>query len=192
MAAQVQPPLPPTVHLETIYEESDHSFSSSVVNIHPHPSSIRQKFSSSHPTDGLVSARSIPSVDNHRRRRYRRIIADAKPPIEVRFRDGSKRYIHPSASSNSTNNSINRSGIQTKKKYRQVLSSMPSATKTKKSEIVLTIITAADLHQAGISPSFTSSPDESETVTITKSHSNSSLDTLHTMNDISFKESPEG
>lgn len=204
MTSQVPLAPPAAIHLETIYEESDYSFSSSTVNIHPKSRSIRQKFSPSQRTDGLISARSIPSVDlhHHRRRRYRRITTDPKPPIEVRFRDGSTRFIQPT----STNSPINRSGIQTKKKYshsnnskfnekyRQVFSSLPNSTNitTKKSSIVLTIITEDDFRQAGISPPLTSSPDESETVTISKSHSNSSIDTLHTTNDTSFKENIEG
>ena len=206
MTSQTPLAPPAAIHLETIYEESDYSFSSSTVNIHPKSRSIRQKFSPSHRNDGLISARSIPSVDlpHHRRRRHRRITADPKPPIEVRFRDGSKRFIQPT--STSTNSPINRSGIQTKKKYshsnnsklngkyRQVFSSLPNSTNitTKKSSVVLTIITEDDFRQAGISPPLTSSPDESETVTISKSHSNSSIDTLHTMNDTSFKENIEG
>ena len=218
MVSQTQPA---AVHLETIYEESDRSLSSSTVNIHHHhhhhhSNPTRQKFSSVHrlhyKINGLISARSVPPVDVHRRRRRRPVIADDKPPIEVRFRDGSKRYIHPLTDTLSS--SINKLGIKTKKKYshpsryelpsnsklngkyRQVLNNLPKKSKKKilpeKSDIVLTIITAADLRQAGVTPPLTSSPDESSTVTITKSHSNSSIDTLHTMNDISFKENDQG
>jgi hypothetical protein len=61
-----------------------------------------------------------------------------------------------------------------------------------KSKILLTIITAEDLSQAGITPSSISSPDESDALALVKSLSNSSLDTLKTVKDISLKDSVPG
>ena len=196
MVSKTQPAIPPLpVHLETIYEESGGSLASSVVDIH-HPSRNREK-SSTYSTDrnihGLISARSIPSVDVHRRRRTTEY--QQKPPIEVRYRDGTKRFIHSSLMS--TPMTMNRrkyshssrhdssSSTKLNTKYRQIFNTTPKKRKIflKQPEITLTIITAEELSQAGITPPSTSSPDESDTLAITKSTSNSSLDTLKTVKD---------
>jgi hypothetical protein len=200
------PPPPPTVHLETIYEESGSSLSSSIVDIH-HQSRTRQKspaYSTSQTIHGLISARSIPSVDVHRRKRTNEY--QQKPPIEVRYRDGTKCYIQPSLTtapmivnrrkySHSSRHDLSlSSSTKINTKYRQILNTTPKKKKNlqKKSEIRLTIITAEDLSQAGITPPSTSSPDESDTLALTKSHSNSSLDTLKTVKDTSLKDIIEG
>ncbi|CAF1149198.1 unnamed protein product [Adineta steineri] len=201
MVSKTQPAIPPPpIHLETIYEESGSSLTSSVVDIH-HQSRNHQKLSiynSNQTTHGLISARSIPSVDVHRRRRTSEY--QQKPPIEVRYRDGSKRYIQPllpttpmimnrrKYSHSSRHDSS--SSIKNNIKYRQIFNITPKKKKKlpEQSKIILTIITAEDLSQAGITPPSTSSPDESETLTLTKSQSNSSLDTLKTVKDISLKD----
>ncbi len=200
------PPPPPHIHLETIYEESGSSLSSSNLDIHhqshnhPKPS----KYTTNQTIQGLISARSIPSVDVHRRRRpteYRQ-----KPPIEVRYRNGTKHYIHPSL--NATPMIINRrkhghssrhdpsllSATKINPKYRQILNTTPKKKKklSKKPEILITIITAEDLSQAGVTPTLISSPDESEASTLIKSPSNSSLDTIKTVKGVSLKDTVEG
>ena len=70
--------------LETIYEESGSFLASFDHN---------QTINKEETINGLISARTIPSVAIQRQRANEQ---ESKPPIEVRFRDGSKRYIHPS------------------------------------------------------------------------------------------------
>jgi hypothetical protein len=203
MVSKTQPVIPPPpVHLETIYEESGGSLSSSVVDIQLQ-SRNRQKSSTpstNQTIHGLISARSIPSVDAHRRRRTN----EQKLPIEVRYRDGTKRFIQPSSTTapvivnrrKYSHSSRHDSLLSTKlnAKYRQIFNTTPKKKKKlgKKTEIMLTIITAEDLSQAGISPPSTSSPDESDTCALMKSQSNSSLDTFKTVQDISLDDMDEG
>lgn len=79
--------------LETIVEESP-SFVSSAVSIKEYRKySLIDNFF----VDGLISARSIPTVDVERRRLKP---VTRKPPIEVRFLDGSKRFIPPAKKEN--------------------------------------------------------------------------------------------
>lgn len=214
MASKTQPIIPPpppihSLHLETIYEESGSSLSlSSLVDLQ-HQSYNRQQSliaSTNQAIQGLISARSIPSVDVHRRNRSNE--HQQKLPIEVRYRDGTKRYIHPSLtitpmvvnrrkytrSSRHDSSSSSSSTSKINPKYRQIFNTTPKKKKklSKKSQIALTIITADDLSQAGITPPSTSSPDESDTLAFTKSLSNSSLDTINTMKDISLKDTDEG
>jgi hypothetical protein len=207
MVSKIQPvipPPPPPPHLETIYEESGSSLSSSIVDIH-HQSRNRQTSSTQSTNQtihGLISARSIPSVDVHRRRRTNE--HQLKPPIEVRYRDGTKRFIPPSLTTipmivnrrKYAHSSRHDSSLSTKlnTKYRQIFNTTPIEKKKllKQSEIMLTIITAEDLSQAGVSPPSTSSPDESDTFALMKSQSNSSLDTFKTVKDISFNDTDEG
>jgi hypothetical protein len=207
MASKAQPAIPPLppVHLETIYEESGSSLSSSIVDAH-HQSYNRQKSSidgTNQTIHGLISARSIPSVDVHRRRQANE--NQKKLPIEVRYRDGTKRYIHPLLTttpmvvnrrkySHSSRHDSASSTTKINSKYRQIFNTTPKKKKksSKKPEIILTVITAEDLSQAGITPPSTSSPDESDTLALTKSNSNSSLDTIKRVNDISLKETVEG
>ena len=206
MVSKPQPVIPPLpVHLETIYEESGGSLSSSIADIQLQ-SRNRQKLSTpstNQTVHGLISARSIPSVDAHRRRRTNE--NQQKLPIEVRYRDGTKRFIPPS-SITTTPVIVNRrkysyssrhdSLLSTKlnAKYRQIFNTTPKKKKKlgKKTEIMLTIITAEDLSQAGVSPPSTSSPDESDTCALMKSQSNSSLDTFKTVQDISLDGIDEG
>ncbi|CAF2739643.1 unnamed protein product [Rotaria sp. Silwood2] len=196
----VIPPAPPAVHLETIYEESGDSLSSSIVNIqiqydNREQPSINWSNQTSH---GLISARSIPTVDVHRQRQETE--CQKKLPIEVRYLDGTKRYIHPSLTPTSTiikRRKYSRScrhdsspPIKINTKSRQILNVAPKKKKKlpKKPEIMLTIITAEDLSQAGITPPSTSSFDESDTLALTKSHSNSSVDTLKAVKDMSLND----
>jgi hypothetical protein len=205
MVSKAQPvvPPPPPVHLETIYEESGSSLTSSMVDIHHQSRNhhIIAPYSSTQSTRGLISARSIPSVDVHRRKRVNE--NQQKPPIEVRYRDGSKRYIQPSLTTAPM--IVNRrkyghssrhdsSSTRSNSKYRQMFNLTPKKKKKlpEKSKIILTIITAEDLSQAGITPSSISSPDESDALALAKSLSNSSLDTLKTVTDISLKDSVPG
>jgi hypothetical protein len=205
MVSKAQPVIPPNIHLETIYEESGSSLSSSIVDDVHYRSRNRQQSSTNSTKQaihGLISARSIPSVDVHRRRRANENEHEEKPPIEVRYRDGSKRYIHPST----TPMIINRrksfhssrhdssSTSKTNTKHRPIFNTLPKKKKNlpKNSEIILTIITAADLTQADITPPSTSSPDESDTLLLSKSLSNSSMDTIKTVQDTSLKDLVEG
>ncbi|CAF0788914.1 unnamed protein product [Rotaria sp. Silwood1] len=196
----VIPPAPPAVHLETIYEESGDSLSSSVVNIQ-HKLDNREQSSiywSNQTSHGLISARSIPTVDVQRRRQENE--CQQKPPIEVRYLDGTKRYIHPLLTTTSTiikrrkysrsSRHDSSSPIKINTKSRQIFNITPKKKKKlpKKPEIMLTIITAEDLSQAGITPPSTSSLDESDTLALTKSQSNSSVDTLKAVKDISLND----
>jgi hypothetical protein len=100
-----------------------------------------------------------------------------------------RKYTHSSRHDSST-----LATTKVNNKYRQILNPTSKKKKKlpKKTETVLTIITAEDLSQAGITPPSTSSPDESETLVLTKSQSNSSLDTIKTVKDISLKDTVEG
>ena len=134
--------------LATIYEESGSFIASIVTN---EEDSYEQK------TDnGLISARSIPSVDRQRQRTY---TYRRKPPIEVRFRDGSKRYIHPSTTAKMLINRRNlldsSEGHFSPKKHVR-FQDRPSW-QLRARPRVLTIITADDLRQAGITPTSSSS-----------------------------------
>ena len=134
--------------LETIYEESG-SLNSSNIDLTerskftaPILPIIQKKFT------GLISSRSIPSVDSQRQRTDE---ITQKFPVEVQYRDGSKCFIPPS---NCPKNS-----------YEKIRTSKPP--------LVIDIITINDLNRAGITPSISSSPSESEL-----SRSSSSLATF--------------
>ena len=203
------PPPPPPIHLETIYEETGSSPSSSMMDIHHHRyyHRGRQTIPGTNQTiHGLISARSIPSVDVHRRPRI--VDRQEKPPIEVRNRDGTKRFIHSNLSTTSMNMNrrkyshssrhdlsfLTSSSTTATAKARQLWNITPKKKKksSKKPEIRLTIITADELREAGITPPSTTSPDESEAVSLPKSPSNSSLPPNKTVQDISLKQIVEG
>jgi hypothetical protein len=151
--------------LETIYEESS-SFIASTDN--------SQEDYRDETINGLISARAIPTV-NIRRQRTNEY--EQKPPIEVRFRDGSKRYIHPSTTTtmiinrrNLLNSSDNNNNLSSN--YQQLSrSNFNKRTFQTKPPLVLTIITADDLKQAGITPSRSSSASGSDISPITPSPS---------------------
>jgi hypothetical protein len=209
MVSQSQAVVPPTVHLETIYEESGGSFASSVID-GSHQKSAHQAVSSpldssNYATHGLISARSIPSVDVHRRQRHRRHDEHQnKPPIEVRFRDGSKRYIPPAtiASPNAILKHARKNRLSSRydltsiarmpNKYRPLLNTLPKhkSHPVQNNDVLLTIITTEQMQSAGVSPSLISSPDESETVTLHDSSSISS--TVDTCTANSLKHSHRG
>ena len=195
--------VPPPIHLDTIYEESASSLTSSSS---PSAADARQPFSSrplppstfpfssNHSAvHGLISARSIPSVDAFRLQQTND--SHERPPIEVRFRDGSTRYIHPATNPRLTNSLRKNAPIipydaptslKMTNKHRPTFNSMPKKKMlllAKKPTTVLTIITAQDLMQAGITPPMTTSPEESESLTITRSRSNSSVDTMKSAKD---------
>lgn len=190
-----------SIHLETIYEESDGGISSSAVEISQR-SSIRQQTpppanQRNYRAQGLISARTIPSVDFQKKTRLPQRVAPIelnktikKPPIEVHFRDGTKRLIHPAITEKSIDDR-RKSSVSSKIPLSINSKSMINPS-SKKNEILLTIITTADLRQAGISPTSTTSSDVSETMNLTKSNSNTSLDTLKTMNDVSTNDATEG
>jgi hypothetical protein len=174
MVLKTQPPAP----LETIYEESG-SFIASTVD-------ISQEFNNE-TINGLISARAIPSVDLQRQRAHEN---DKKPPIEVRFRDGSKRYIHPSTTTTMITNRRNllnssEENLSSKKPFntnsRQIF---PSNLNKNKFPLVLTIITADDLNQAGITPTISSSPSESDRSTSIRSQTNSPMEKRKIIEDI--------
>jgi hypothetical protein len=150
-----------TSPLETIYEESG-SFIASTENSQPdyHIET----------TNGLISARAIPTVNIQRQR------ANDRPPIEVRFRDGSKRYIHPSTTATmiiNRRNLLNSSGENLSSNYRSIIRSNFNKRTFQQSKppLVLTIITEDDMKQAGITPPRSSSTSGSDISTITPSPS---------------------
>lgn len=182
MVSKPQPalPLPPPIHLETIYEETGSSPSSSLNDIHYQRRGKAFLPNTNQTISGLISARSIPSVDVHRRRR-RIFEQQEKPPIEVRNRDGTKRYIHPNSMIVNRRTHPHSSHHDSSE-----ITTKVTLKKKKKPDIVLTIITAEDLTQAGITPPSTTSPDESETVSLPKSTTNK------TVQEISSKQIFEG
>jgi hypothetical protein len=158
----------PVAPLETIYEESG-SFITTPIQIQYQASN----YNHNETINGLISARSIPSVDVERQRA---IEHQQKPPIEVRYRDGSTHYIHSSKTGTMTRNRRKPFGPSSKnlslnKKYRQIFNSNEQNTQSTRLPSSLTIITVNDLTQAGVSPSILSSPDESVISTSTKSSS---------------------
>lgn len=134
------PCVPP---LETIYEESG-SFAAST-------SSSQYKS-----IDETLSAHSISTITTQQQQRVHD--NHQKPPIEVRFRDGSRRYIPPLNSAsrrkdkNFFNTSYDTSSIKTNSTRRSF---------QRKPPLVVTIITAEDLQQAGIISNVSSSSDTS-------------------------------
>ncbi|CAF3577492.1 unnamed protein product [Rotaria sordida] len=179
----------PIAPLETIYEESGSFIASNVdigrqLNNHP---CINETFG------GLISARSIPTVDIQRQRTLEN---QQKPPIEVRFRDGSKRFIHPASTKttamimnrrkilDSSQNNLSSNNISNSN-YQQIFNTnFHRKHHQSKAPLVITIITADDLNQAGITPTISSSSDDSERSTIAHSMSKSSIDTVLTVQDI--------
>ena len=175
--------------LETIYEESG-SFIASTADAQrrlfsqPLLSNVKQTVT------GLISARSVPTVDAQRQRAQAH---PARPPIEVRFRDGSKRLIYSSTTKTRSKPHHTGRDDPTAKyvlngKHRPGLFTAPSNGKPlpSKPTFMLTIITAADLDRARITPtmsssSSSSSPDECESSLV----SNSSMGTLKTIQEIS-------
>lgn len=136
--------------LETIYEESSSFGGSSYKSV-----------------DENLSIRSIPSIDIQSQRVHDN---HSKPPIEVRFRDGSKRYIPPL---NSTSMIKNRRTIQNSSF--DTLSSKTTSTRRSiqtKAPLVVTIITAEDLRQAGIQSS-------SSDTSVLSSRSTTPSETIH-------------
>ncbi|CAF3282538.1 unnamed protein product [Rotaria sp. Silwood2] len=174
----------PIAPLETIYEESGSFIASTAdierqLNNHLH---INETF------NGLISARSIPTVDIQRQRIHEN---QKKPPIEVRFRDGSKRFIPPS-SKKSTAMIMNRrkilnsshDNLSSNKKHHINSQQIFHTKHQTRAPLVITIITAEDLHQAGMTPTISSSSDDSERSTVAHSLSKSSIDTVLTVQDI--------
>ena len=195
----VAPPPPPPIHLETIFEESGSGNSLSNIDIHyqfnhhQNSSTYKNKNQTVH---GLISARSIPSVHEHRRTQSND--NQRKLPIEVRFRDGTKRFIHPALTINTNNRrkSLHSSHQDSSlSKTQQILINTTEIQKKhslQKPSVLLTIITADELSQAGITPTSTSSSDQSDALALVKTHSNSSLDTIQTVKDISLRDIDEG
>lgn len=186
LKAQAIPPL------ETIYEESGSFISSSADTEHR----VNRDGHINETIRGLISARSIPSVNFQRQRINEHQL---KPPIEVRFRDGSKRYIHQSSSSKATaatmimnrrkildssQNNLS-STIQANSNYKQIFSNkIPRRTFQTKVPLVITIITAEDLNQAGITPTISSSSDDSEIQALASTQSKPLIDHMKIMKDI--------
>ena len=176
--------------LETIYEESG-SFIASTSDAQRRLSSQASSSSVKQTVSGLISARSVLSVDAQRQRAQAH---PTRPPIEVRFRDGSKRLIYstakasPTTKTRSTLHFKGRDDAPAKPvlngKHRPGMTA-PSNGKPlpSKPTSMLTIITAADLDRARITPttSSSSSPDECESSLV----SNSSMGTLKTIQEIS-------
>jgi len=160
--------------LETIYEESG-SFNVST--------SSSQHTYKDETINGLISARSIPSVNIERQRALEN---HTKPPIEVRFRDGSIRYIHPSSTKpmiKNRRNLLDSSHNNLSSKKISNLNSQEIIQKNfrKKPPLVLTIITIEDLRQAGVMSTVYSSSDESDVPsrTITPIENNGSIQDIH-------------
>ncbi|CAF3301074.1 unnamed protein product [Rotaria socialis] len=170
----------PTAPLETIYEESGSFVASNTDFEHK----LYNHASKNETINCLISSRSTPSIDIQRQRINGN---QAKPPIEVRYRDGSKRFIHSSAAfpmiinrkqlldSSPDNLSLNKISNSN---YHQIRSTnFPKKHLQSKAPLVITIITADDLNQAGITPTISSSSDDSEILTLAHSPSKSSINT---------------
>jgi hypothetical protein len=163
--------------LETIYEESG-SFISATGNFQQRSRRHRSMNVPVRQTiNGLISARSIPTVDIQRQRIIHE--CQSKPPIEVRYRDGSKRYIHPSNTTIETSRrgSINSSHDDLSANsscQHTVHSNTNDKSSTANTPLVFTVITAHDLDRAGITPIISSSPEESEKSITSQSQSNKS------------------
>jgi hypothetical protein len=159
--------------LETIYEESG-SFIASAVDIQNHQTDHQQ---SNETINGLISARSIPSVNIQRQITNEN---PPKPPIEVRFRDGSKRFIQSSSTATTTVKHRKKfldtpyENLSSKKssnsKYLPILNSNSNK---KKPPLVITIISADEIKQANLSPILSTSPSGSEMSSVTSSKSTS-------------------
>lgn len=147
----------PIAPLETIYEESG-SFIASSIDVQNRLNNYGFK---NETINGLISSRAIPAVDIQRKRTHEN---QQKPPIEVRFRDGSKRFIQPSkiqpmiinrrSNVDSSHNNLSSNKILNK-------NLIPKHTQSR-APLVITIITVEDLDQAGIAPTISSSSDDSE------------------------------
>ena len=175
MISKTQPAVPPSsLYLETIYEESGGSFSSSATGgQNDHEQLLR--YDTSQISHGLISARSIPTVHEYRERKATE--CQQKPPVEVRYRDGTKRYIHPtlttapmSRNQRKYSYSSPHDAPKINAKSRQIFNISPKKTKALlgNPSISLTIITAEDLSYAGVTPSSTSSFEEFDTLSLTK------------------------
>jgi len=156
--------------LETIYEESG-SFNVST--------SSSQHTYTDETINGLISARSIPSVHIQRQRALEN---QPKPPIEVRFRDGSIQYIHPSSRKpmiinrrdllDSSHNNLSSKKLSNSNSQRIIQTKPP---------LVFTIITVEDLRQAGIRSAIYSSSDESDlsSQAITPTENTKTIEDIH-------------
>ncbi|CAF5114932.1 unnamed protein product [Rotaria sp. Silwood1] len=173
----------PIAPLETIYEESG-SFIASTVDIERqlnNQSYINETFNS------LISSHTIPTINILQQKTNEN---QKKPPIEVRFRDGSKRFISPSLTNPTTmvtnRRKIFNSSHDNLTLNNQQINNGNFHAKHSKTPLVITIITADDLNEAGITPtiSSSSSSDDSERSTIAVSLSKSSIDTVITVQDI--------
>lgn len=175
--------------LETIYEESG-SYASSIL---PRQQVLNSPYHSQ-AINGLISARSIATVDIHRQRVHP---STKKPPIEVRFRDGSKRFIQSSSLVLNNGRSLFHSSplpqqhqLSSEKPIVQS-NGHPSPAHPLKTPLVFTIITADDLERAGATPSICSSPDEFDRSYLTQSFSVSSVETMRSLKDTSHGKSTE-
>jgi hypothetical protein len=172
---------PQPLSLETIYEESG-SFVASTGSM--------QHKDGGETINGLISSRSIPTVDIQQRRANEN---HQKPPIEVRFRDGTKRYIHPSTTSTMIINRKNlldssHDDLSSKKifnsNHRQIIHSNFNKNNFQtKPPLVVTIITAEDLRRFGTISALSSSSDGSETSTATRSQTISPMEKIKELDD---------
>jgi len=165
--------------LETIYEESG-SFNVSI--------SSSQHTYTDETINGLISARSIPSVHIQRQRALEN---QPKPPIEVRFRDGSIQYIHPSSRKpmiinrrdllDSSHNNLSSKKISNSNSQRIIQSNFNKKDFQTKPPLVFTIITVEDLRQAGIRSAIYSSSDESDLSSraITPTENTKTIEDIH-------------
>ncbi|UJR22551.1 hypothetical protein I4U23_025600 [Adineta vaga] len=179
--------------LETIYEESG-SFIASTNNSYPR---IQNHVYPNGSINGLISARSIPTVNFHQQRAVQN---PTKPPIEVRFRDGSKRYIPPSSSQNAMMMSRRKftdssdadlsSNTMSTGNYKHFFNANTTNidTERRKPPVVITIITVNDIKRAGFTPTDTSSP-ETISVMSTPSLSNSASNFSQTLSSPTFSNS---
>ena len=202
MASKTQRAVPPSsVYLETIYEESGGSFSSfaagdeNEINNHKHLS----RYDANQTFRGLISARSMPTVHGYRRRKTTEY--QQKPPVEVRYRDGTKRYIHPSLTATPTSRNQRKyshtsphDSSKINAKSRQIFNAPPKKKKVlpERPSVILTIITAEDLNHAGVASSSTSSLEESDALALTKLQSNSPLDTPKAVKHVSLNDIDKG
>jgi hypothetical protein len=163
--------------LETIYEESGSFIASThdILNQHNNHEQTNET------VDGLISSRSITPVHFQRQRENEKPPKPSKPPIEVQFRDGSKRYIHSSKPAKHRKKFVDSPPVSKKS---------PDSNQNKKQFIsqpplVITVISAEELKQANVSPTKSTSPSGSE-VSISTSSSNKTKTTKYSSKSLSY------
>lgn len=146
-------------HLETIYEEPSNWNGSG----NPVPPPVIQQTHTDAIVTGLISARSLPPVNAQRQQQQQPVESQAKPPIEVRFRDGSKRFIHSdnenAAAGAEASSSDAAQANAAAAYYQNQQPNFGQQRVQRRPPIVITIISAKDLRQIDVVSTDMSSPE---------------------------------